>query len=64
MWEVRHYSRFYKELAKIPYPTRREIEEIAFGEEIREIPSNWGGLKSLPVTKDIIKSALVIIELA
>lgn len=38
MWEVKHKKRFYKELAKIPLPTRKEIEEIAFGEEIKENP--------------------------
>jgi len=47
MWEVRYYRRFYKELAKIPSPTRKEIEEIAFSEEIRENPFQPGRIEKL-----------------
>jgi len=47
MWEVRHNRRFYKELAKIPLPTRKEIEEIAFGEDIRENPFQLGRIEKL-----------------
>jgi len=47
MWEVRHNRRFYKELAKIPFPTRKGIEEIAFGQEIRENPFQLGRIEKL-----------------
>jgi hypothetical protein len=38
MWEIRHNERFYRELSRIPLPTRRQIEEAAFGEGIIEDP--------------------------
>lgn len=47
MWEVKHNRRFYKELSKIPLPARKNIEEISFGEEIREIPFQIGRLEKL-----------------
>ncbi|MCK4791225.1 MAG: hypothetical protein KAV87_46260 [Desulfobacteraceae bacterium] len=47
MWEVRHKKRFYKELAKIPLPARKEIEEIAFGDEVKENPFQLGVIEKL-----------------
>ena len=47
MWEVKHKKRFYKELAKIPLPTRQGIEEIAFGDEVKENPFQLGVIEKL-----------------
>ncbi len=37
-WQVRHARTFYKEPAKLSARVRTEIEEIAFGEDIKEDP--------------------------
>ncbi|GAH48884.1 unnamed protein product [marine sediment metagenome] len=55
MWEVKHKKRFYKELAKIPLPTRKEIEEIAFGEEIKENPFQLGRIEKLTGYRNYFK---------
>jgi len=34
-WRVRHTRTFYKELAKLPTEVRKQVEEVAFGEEIK-----------------------------
>ena len=47
MWEVKHKRRFYKELAKIPLPTRKAIEQIAFGEQVKENPFRLGVVEKL-----------------
>ena len=55
MWKVRHNRHFYKELAKIPLPTRKEIEEIAFGKELRENPFQLGIIEKLTSYKSYYK---------
>ena len=41
-WRVRHTRTFYKELARLPAEVRRWVEEVAFGEAIKEDPF-WHG---------------------
>lgn len=38
MWKVKHARTFYKDLARLPAGMRARVEEIAFGEAIKEDP--------------------------
>lgn len=55
MWEVKHNRQFYKELAKIPSQVRKEIEEIAFGEEIKANPFQVRKIEKLAGYKSYYK---------
>jgi mRNA-degrading endonuclease RelE of RelBE toxin-antitoxin system len=46
-WRVRHTRTFYKELARLPAKVRSRVEEIAFGEAIKEDPFLGGRVQKL-----------------
>ena len=46
-WRVRYTRTFYKELAKLPIEIRKQIEQVVFGEEIREDPFLGGKVQKL-----------------
>ena len=46
-WHIRHARTFYKELAKLPTKVRTEIEELAFGETMKEDPFLSGKVEKL-----------------
>ncbi len=46
-WRVRHTRTFYKELARLPAKVRSRVEEIAFGEAIKEDPFLGGKVQKL-----------------
>lgn len=47
MWDIRHRKTFYKELAKLPPVIRSQIEEVAFGDTLKERPFEGGKLEKL-----------------
>ena len=46
-WRVLHTRTFYAELAKVPAEVRTKIEEVAFGEAIKEDPFLDGRVQKL-----------------
>jgi mRNA interferase RelE/StbE len=46
-WRVLHTRTFYEELAKVPAEVRSRIEEVAFGETIKEDPFLGGRVQKL-----------------
>ncbi len=46
-WRVFHTRTFYTELAKVPAEVRSKIEEVAFGEAIKEDPFLGGRVQKL-----------------
>lgn len=46
-WRVRHTRTFYQELARLPAGVRKRVEEVAFGEEIKEDPLLAGKVQKL-----------------
>ena len=46
-WRVRHTRTFYQELARLPAGLRKRVEEVAFGEEIKEDPFLAGKVQKL-----------------
>ena len=54
-WRVRHTRTFYKELAKLPAEVRSRVEEVAFGEAIKEDPFLGGRVQKLEGYRDYYK---------
>jgi mRNA interferase RelE/StbE len=54
-WQVRHARNFYKELAKLPEGIRTQVEEIAFGENIKEDPFLGGKVEKLTGHREYYK---------
>ena len=54
-WIVKHTRTFYRELARLPNRIRARIEEIAFGEAIREEPFLGGRVEKLKGYRDYYK---------
>lgn len=55
MWEIRHRKAFYKELSRLPPAFREQIEEVAFGDTLRENPFEKGKLEKLRGYKEFYK---------
>jgi len=54
-WRIRHTRTFYKELAKVPLPVRKRVEELAFGEAIKEDPFLQGKTQKLAGHREYYK---------
>ena len=46
-WLPRYTKTFYRELAKVPEKTRKQIENFAFGEAVIENPFNTSKIEKL-----------------
>lgn len=46
-WRLRYTKTFYRELAKVPEKTRKQIENFAFGEAVRENPFDTSKVEKL-----------------
>lgn len=54
-WQIRHARTFYKELVKLPEVVRTQIEEVAFGAEIKEDPFLGGKVEKLTGYREYYK---------
>ena len=54
-YRIRHTRTFYKELARLPAGVRSQIEEIAFGEEIKQDPFLRGKVQRLKGYREYYK---------
>lgn len=54
-WRVRHTRTFYQELARLPAGVRKRVEEVAFGEEIKEDPLLAGKVQKLKSYQEYYK---------
>jgi mRNA interferase RelE/StbE len=54
-WQIRHARTFYKELAKLPEAVRTQIEEVAFGAEIKEDSFLGGKVEKLTGYREYYK---------
>ncbi len=46
-WRIKHARAFYKETTKLPAKTRKKVEAIAFGEDIKQDPFLQGKVQKL-----------------
>jgi mRNA-degrading endonuclease RelE of RelBE toxin-antitoxin system len=60
-WQVKYAKTFYRELAKVPEKTRKQVEDFVFGESVKNNPFETGKVERLKGYDEYIKSALVCI---
>ena len=54
-WEVRYTRTFLKEMSRLPSTVRERVEEIAFGEQIKDDPFLLGKTQKLAGYKSFYK---------
>lgn len=46
-WQIKYAKTFYRELAKVPKKTRKQVEDFVFGESVKKNPFETGKVEKL-----------------
>lgn len=46
-WQIKYAKTFYRELAKVPEKTRKQVEDFVFGESVKKNPFETGKVEKL-----------------